>query len=222
MNRKQILLIEDDRQVQNYNKQMLKDEGFGVETAMTLAEARAFLKSGTPDAIILDIGMPDGNGLDFLREFRQTSKIPVLLLTGFGESKDIVIGFQTGCDDYLPKPYTFDVLLARLTRLLQSAEQVPETITKGRLTLKITPMLALVDGADIQLTQKEFALLQFFVKHENQPLSAEYIYEQVWGQSAAGDARQVKYQVSRLRKKLEGSGYALAVNRREGYCFETE
>ena len=222
MSGKLILLIEDSQKVQNYNRRMLTDEGFLVETALTLADARAFLKTKKPDAIILDIGMPDGNGLDFLREFRQVSKIPVLLLTGYGEAKDIVAGFKTGCDDYLPKPYTFEVLLVRLTRLLQGAEQVPENIEKGSLTLKITSMTALLRGEDILLTQKEFFLLLLFAQNEDKAMSAEYIYEKVWGQEMHRDVRAVQQRISTLREKIEGSGYVISSIRTEGYRFERE
>jgi DNA-binding response OmpR family regulator len=93
-----ILLVEDSKKVQNYNKHMLEDEGFSVESALTLSDAGAYLEKRQPDAIILDIGMPDGNGLDFLQELRRTSKIPVLMLTGYDKNEDIVKGFKSGCE----------------------------------------------------------------------------------------------------------------------------
>jgi DNA-binding response OmpR family regulator len=221
MSGKLILLVEDSKKVQNYNRSMLTDEGFTVETAITLADTRAFLAAYKADAIILDIGMPDGNGLDFLRELRESgSKTPVLLLTGYGEAKDIVLGFQTGCDDYLPKPYTFAVLLARLRRLLQSVEQVPETVTRGLLTLKLTPMEAYVNGVVLGLTPKDFSLLQFFIQNENRVLTADYVYEKVWGQPMAGDSRAFGNAVSRLRKKLVGCGYTISAEYGNGYRFE--
>lgn len=222
MNEKLILLVEDDEKLNDFNKQLLQGQGFTVKTAATLSEARGVVKEQPPNAIILDIGMPDGDGRDFLRELRQALNIPVLLLTGYKKDADILSGYDSGCDDYVIKPYTFAVLLAKLKRLLQSAEQMPETVTKERLTLKITPMIALVDGEDILLSQKEFALLQFFIQHENRCLTPEHIYEQVWGQPAAGDTKQVKYQVYNLRRKLTGSGFTVASTRNEGYCFERE
>ena len=93
-------------------------------------------------------------------------------------------------------------------------------ITKERLMLKITPMVAFIDGVDMLLAQKEFSLLQFFIKHENRVLTADYIYEQVWGQPANNDVKVVKSHISRLRKKLENSGYTILSTRGEGYCFE--
>lgn len=220
MSGKMILLVEDDKDVRQNIKRMLADEGFAVETAAYLAEARAVLAQRQPDAAILDIGLPDGNGLDFLREFRETSRTPVLLLTGFGEDDDILRGFKSGCDDYLSKPYTFAVLLARLKRLLQNAEQVPETITKGALKLNIPGAAGYVNGEDMLLTQKEFSLLVLFTQHEGQALGAETLYEKVWGQPLNNDNNAIKNQVSNLRKKLEGSGHTIRSLRGQGYCFE--
>lgn len=220
MKEKLILLVEDSKKVQNYNRRMLEDEGFAVETIFTLGGTRAFLALQKPEIIVLDIGMPDGNGLDFLREFRETSKIPVLMLTGYGADKDIVLGFNAGCDDYLTKPYTFNVLLARLNCLLKSAEQVPEAITRGLLTLKLTPRGAYVNGVDLLLTPKDFSLLQFFIQNDNQVMNAEYIYINVWGQPMAGDSRALGKGIQRLRKKLAGCGYTITANYGSGYIFE--
>ncbi|MCL2696318.1 MAG: response regulator transcription factor, partial [Clostridiales bacterium] len=173
-----------------------------------------------PDAIILDIGMPDGSGLDFLRELRRSSKTPVLLLTGFGEAKDVVLGFQTGCDDYLPKPYTFEVLYVRLLRLMQNANQVPETVSRGLLTLWLTSGEAYINGENLMLTPKDFALLLFFVQNENCLMNMKHIYETVWGQPMSSDSRALIKAVSRLRQKLKGCGYIIAAEYGNGYCFE--
>ena len=220
MNGKTILLAEDDKKVQGFNKRLLAGEGFAVQTAMTLADARGILKQQAIDAMILDIGMPDGNGLDFLRELRRTSRIPVLMLTGYGETSDVIKGFESGCDDYLRKPYTFEELLARIKRLLYRVELVPETVTRGRLTLKPAPMIALLDSEDILLTQKEFSLLMLFAQNENKTMNAAYIYEKVWGREMLGDDRALQQRISSLREKIEESGYIIATVRGEGYRFE--
>ena len=217
---KLILLVEDSEDVQDLNKSMLEDEGFDVDTVMTLAEARAFIERRIPDAIVLDIGMPDGNGLDFLREFREVSKIPVLLLTGFGEDTDVIKGYESGCNDYLPKPYTFGVLLARLKSLLQSAERVPEHIKRGALSLDVQSGQAFVNDKDLLLTQKEFFLLLLFIQHEELTMNAEYLYNKVWGQPMNKDTQAIKKAIYRLRSNLEGSGYTITSTRRKGYTFE--
>ena len=217
---KMILLVEDSKKIQNFNKRLLEGRGFTVCTAVTLAEARESLEKQTPNVIVLDIGMPDGSGLNFLRELRQTSKIPVLLLTGYGEEKDIVAGFQTGCDDYLPKPYTFEVLYVRLSRLLQAAEQIPETVSRGSLVLKLASREAYVNGVDLLLTPKDFALLQFLIQNENRLTSAKQLYETVWGRPMASDSQALGKAVSRLRQKMRGCGYTITAEYGTGYCFE--
>ena len=224
MTGKTILLVEDEAKVQKYNKHLFEEEGFIVLSAMSLAQAQTLLKSDNhPDIIVLDRGLPDGDGLSLLQELREAgNKTPVLLLTGYGKDSEIELGFDTGCDDYLPKPYAFGVLHKRIIRLLKSVEAIPDIITKDRITLKIPSMTVLVDGIDLQLTQKEFALLQYFMQHENQILSSEHIYQQVWGQSMAGDSGAVQTHLSRLRKKLSASGYTITFSRGDGYCFERE
>jgi len=122
MEKKLILLVEDNKKIQKFNKRMLERNNFTVGAAVTLADARAFLARQAPAAIILDIGMPDGNGLDFLRELRKTSKIPVLILTGYRADLDFAMELTAGLDDLLPKPYEFEVLLGRLKRLLQNVQ----------------------------------------------------------------------------------------------------
>ena len=219
MGRKLILLVEDNGQVQNFNARLLAGQGFDVEAAMTLAAARSCTARCRPDAIVLDIGMPDGNGLDFLRELRKVSKTPVLLLTGYGKNEDVIAGFESGCSDYLTKPYTFGILMARLNNLLQGAEQVPETVTKGPLKMLMIPMTALLDDKDLLLSQKDFSLLLFFIQREGRIMSPEYLYEKVWGKAMIGDNQAVKTAVSRLRSKLTDSGYSISYQRGEGYFF---
>jgi len=222
MRGKLILLIEDNKKVQEFNKLLLEDRGFAVETVMTLAKAWESIKKAMPDAIVLDIGMPDGSGLDFLRQLRQTSKIPVLLLTGYGEDEDIVTGFESGCSDYLPKPYTFGVLLARLKRLLQGAEQMPETISKGALILDPLAGQAFWDGKDLLLSQKEFSLLLLFVEKEGKAISSEYIYEKIWKAPILDNKRALEIAISKLRRKITLSGLEIAARRGQGYIFRQQ
>jgi len=185
-----------------------------------ITEAAMFIGERMPDAVVLDIGMPDGSGLDFLREFRKTSKVPVLLLTGYGEDTDIIKGYDNGCNDYLPKPYTFGVLLVRLKSLLQSAEQIPERIKRGALYLDVQSGQAFANGKDLLLTQKEFFLLLLFIQNEDTIMNAEYLYEKVWGQPMNKDMQAIKKAAHRLRSSLEDSGYTIAVTRAKGYTFE--
>jgi DNA-binding response OmpR family regulator len=123
MTGKTVLCVEDNPQVQMLNKPLLEAKGFAVELAMTLAEAREAVGRSMPDVIILDMRLPDGSGLDFLRELRKTSAVPVIALTVKKEDADIIEGMESGCDDYVPKPYSFPVLYTRIEGLLRRACQ---------------------------------------------------------------------------------------------------
>jgi len=218
---KTILIVEDEALILENNRKAIIDAGYAALTAGSVAEARARLADGAPDAVVLDIMLPDGNGLDLLRELRNAgNKIPIIMLTAWGKPSDITMGLKLGANDYLTKPFTYDVLTARVEAMFRNVEQVPETVTRGLLTLKLTPREAYVNGTNLLLTSKEYALLQFFVQHENRIMSAGYLYESVWGQPMAGDSQALSSAVSRLRKKLRGCGYTISAEYRNGYCFE--
>ena len=189
---------------------------------MSVAEAWKEIRNEMPALIILDIRLPDGNGLDLLRELRKTSAVPVIALTNDNKEKDIVTGLASGCDDYVPKPYTFPVLYARIEALMRRVERVPEVITKGRLSLNVTANIATLDGADLILTQKEFALLLVFVQNEGRYFEAEYLYEKVWKAPMSGDSQTIRKTVSNLRGKIDDSGWNIEWSRGEGWCFGKE
>ena len=222
MNNKAVLCVEDNMAVQMFNKPLLEAKGFTVRLAMTIAQAWEEIRREMPGLIILDIRLPDGNGLDFLRELRETSAVPVIALTNDNEEKDLVNGLASGCDDYVPKPYSFPVLYARIEAILRRAERVPEVITKDRFSLDVTAGVAALDGADLFLTQKEFALLLIFIQNPERYLDAKYLYEKVWKAPMLDDNQALKKTVHRLRQKTEGCGWCITKLRGEGYCFERE
>jgi DNA-binding response OmpR family regulator len=213
-----ILLIEDDREIQENNKDLLESSGgYAVRTAMNLTEAREQVSKETPDIIVMDIMLPDGSGLDFIKEIND---IPVLFLTALGETSDIVKGLKAGGDDYLTKPYDDDILLARIESLLRRTEsRVPKILTKGPLSLDIIARRAYIDNNDLLLTHKEFACLFMLAQGEGHVLSAGAIYEQIWNQKLEDDKNTLKTTISTLRKKIEPSGYAITVSREQGYTF---
>ncbi len=222
MNGKRILLVEDNEKIMQGNRRMLLRRGYEVAAALTLGEARKALKAQRPDLIVLDIMLPDGSGLDFMGEFRRYSKVPILLLTGLTTPEDIVRGLRLGGDDYLAKPYDFGVLLARVEALLRRAEQIPDKLTRGRLSLDVAAGAAALDGTDLLLTQKEFALLLIFAQNEGRFIRAEVLYEKVWKQPMLGDSQSLKKTVYRLREKIKGSGWRIELSRGEGYGFGRE
>jgi len=223
-----ILLVDDNKDIQKLNKEMLERRGnYKITLAMNLAEARKQTAEQIPDLIILDIMLPDGSGLDFIKELRnenniQYKDIPVLLLTALGESVDVVKGLNTGGDGYLSKPYDNAVLLAHIESLLRRTSRVPKTLTKGSLTLDITAGRAFIEGRDLFLTQKEFAVLLLLTQNEGRVISAETIYTNVWKQSTDTDTNTIKSTISSIRKKIEPSGCAITVLRGKGYTFELD
>ncbi|MCL2578413.1 MAG: response regulator transcription factor [Oscillospiraceae bacterium] len=216
-----ILLVEDQKAILEINQELLEEvSGYHVETAENLAGARAAVAQLRPDLIVLDINLPDGSGLDFLREIKQTMDIPVLLLTALSESSDEVKGIQEGGDDYVAKPYDNDVLLARIKKLLSQSERVKMAAENAKAQantrraadmISYGPLLAVnyatqkayLCGEDVSLTPKEFAILSFFLKNTGIRLTAEEIYQAVWGQEALDSAGTVRVRIKGLREKLK-------------------
>ena len=200
---KLILLVEDNSQILRGNERMLKRRGYDTVTAMTLCETKECMSTVSPDIIVLDIMLPDGNGLDFIRELREKSNIPILLLTGLTTPEDIVRGLDDGGDDYLTKPYDFSVLLAHIEALLRRSAHIPKYLNKGTLTMDIRANRAFFGGTDMLLTPKEFAVLLLLAENEGHIISTNYIYESVWKQDDDSNTSVVvKNVMSRLRKKL--------------------
>ena len=215
-----LLLVEDEPMVQINNKKLLERRGYKVRQAFTLTEARAIIAGAPPRAIVLDIQLPDGSGLDFLREFRKTSTAPALMLTAMGTPADIIKGLEAGGDYYLPKPYDLRIFLTHMEALLRRAAIMPETLAAGPIRIDTASNIAYLNGEDMNLATKEVALLGQFLQRPGEILNAGYLYERVWGQEMSGDDNALKNAMSRLRKKLAGSGYTITSERNEGYMFE--
>jgi DNA-binding response OmpR family regulator len=217
-----ILLVEDNREIQEINRTMLTQcGGYRVRLAKNLAEARDCLARTKLDIIVLDIMLPDGSGLEFLEELRRTADVPVLLLSALAEPSDTVRGLRAGGDDYLAKPYNNAELLARIESLLRRTSRPPKTLTKGSLTLNMISGMAFVNGRDLLLSHKEFAILLLLAQNEGKTLSPEYLYREAWGLPMNDNRTLIKH-VSRLRKKLEDetSGCEIENVQSEGYCFK--
>ncbi|MGC4019067.1 MAG: response regulator transcription factor [Muricomes sp.] len=217
-----ILLIEDNKQILDGNKYFLERSGYTVDVALTLSQAKEQMDRRMPSLIILDIMLPDGNGLDFLKELRQSSNIPVLLLTSLGGASDIVDGLTSGGDDYLPKPYDFNIFLARVKALLRrSKDKIPDIVQRGALKLDVLSGKAFLEEEDLLLTPKQFALLLLLLRNEGEVLSPEYLYETVWKQPITGDSNALWKQMSHLYTKLaDKRGIELTLFRGKGYCLE--
>ncbi len=223
-NEKVILVVEDNELMLNAIVRVFENSGFHVLTAPSLAGARSHLTRIIPDAVVLDILLPDGNGLDFISEIRELTTIPVLLVTSLGSKDERLAGLRAGGDDYITKPFDLDELVARVEAFLRredmSRNQTVREIVKGPLKLDPVSARAYLYSEDILLTQKEFALLLLLVRNEGKMLSKEILFEKVWRQPVNEDARAIKAHLSNVRKKLRGSGYTINTSRGQGYCFK--
>lgn len=218
----QILLVEDNANVMHLNRSVLERKGYGVYCAENIEQGRTLLKSQHQiDVAVLDIMLPDGNGLDFAKEVKECIGCPVLMLTSKRSHADIVEGLTSAADDYMTKPYRIEELTARIQALLLKKEQnVSNTIKKGALSLDIPSGRAFLDNEDLLLSHREFASLLTLIQNENQFVSAEVLYESAWKLPMQEDNGALKTTISRLRKKLVGSDYEIESERGLGYCFK--
>ncbi|RHR28613.1 DNA-binding response regulator [Clostridium sp. AF19-22AC] len=225
MKGKVVLMVEDNEHVQELNRLVLEREGCMVLTAPSLDAARQIL-AGHPviDIVVLDILLPDGSGLDFIPELKKSTAAPVLMLTSRRGYGDMVQGLTGGADDYMTKPYRVEELLARMVALLHRRETAQGNIrlTRGPLVLDTVAQRAFLHGEDILLQPREYAVLLYLIRHEGEGVPAEQLFEAVWKLPALGNTNAAKTAVSRLRRKLSGSGYTISSGRGTGYCFERE
>lgn len=224
MKGKRLLLVEDNEKILRGNQRLLEWEGYEVDVARTLEQAEQCFEARRPDAVILDIMLPDGNGLEYMKALRQGREgdVPILLLTGLTSQEDVIQGLAAGGDDYLTKPYDFPILLARIEALLRRQTGFRRHCRQESLCWISPPVRRVWKGGILLLTQKEFALLSLFVQNQGQVISGEYLYEKVWKTSTAGDTQALKTAVARLRNKIRESGFCIVSARGEGYCLEQE
>jgi DNA-binding response OmpR family regulator len=189
--------------------QWLTLRGYRVLSAPDAKSARGFFSSPVssgslrPDLIVLDIILPDGSGLDLCRDIRAETDIPVLFLTALGKNDDIVAGLRAGGDDYLPKPFDFNVLEARIEALLRRYGRIsPEEHVFGNLKLNTESGRAFFGGTDLLLTPKEFAILKLLAQNMNRWVRADEIYKTVWTMEPMDDLRAVRQKIYCIRKKL--------------------
>jgi DNA-binding response OmpR family regulator len=220
-----ILLVEDEEDILLANKILFERRGgYIVRTAKSLAEAAEHLDDYVPDAIVLDVNLPDGNGLEFLKELRgkKSIDVPVLILTALSDSSDEIKALQAGGDDYISKPFDNAILLARLKRLLQRAMQMPETLVRGSLRVETSSKKAYANGEDMCLPAKEYSLLEMFLQHPERIIPAVHLYEKIWGAKWQGDDKALKSTISKLRSALTkyDADFTITSSRGEGYYLE--
>jgi DNA-binding response OmpR family regulator len=200
-----ILVVEDQVRLAQLVKQGLTERAYTVATVRTCAAARDALCEDNYDLIILDLGLPDGDGLDLLREWRKAGfKEPVLILSARDAVQDRVRGLDLGADDYLSKPFSLEELLARVRSQLRRHSDVKETVLESRgVRLDLLHHTVQVNGQQIDLTRREFALLEIFMQSPGRILTRTFISEKIWASHYDVDTNLLDVYMSRLRAKLE-------------------
>ena len=200
-----ILIVEDDETVLNFEELELKHEGYDCVIAKDGRQALEVFEKENPDLILLDIMLPELNGIEVLRRIRKTSSVPVILVTAKGETYDKVNGLNTGADDYISKPFVIEELLARISAVLRRFKASSnEVILKNRdLELNTQSMSVTIQQNSINLSKLEFLMLRYFMENVNVALSRNQIIDKVWGKDYFIEENTVDVYVNYLRSKID-------------------
>lgn len=205
-----ILVVDDEKLLVKGIKFNLENEGYTVDACYDGESAVNMARTGEYDLIILDLMMPKKDGLEACQEIRGFSTVPIIMLTARSEDADMLMGFESGADDYVTKPFNILALKARVRALLRrasmSAAQEPaktSVLTRGHISVDTERRSAYKNGVAIGLTMKEFDLIEFLMKNPGRVYSRENLLDLVWGYDYQGDTRTVDVHIRRLREKLE-------------------
>ncbi len=204
---RKILIIEDERPLADALKYTLEKEGYAVETAPDGVAGLRRFEAGVFDLVLLDLMLPELDGLEVCKRIRAESDVPVLMVTAKDSDIDKVLGLELGADDYVTKPFNTRELLARIKAVLRRTAPAGEgkrpVMEWGRITLDTERHEAFMDGRPLPLTPIEYGILQLFMKHPGKALPREYLLAQVWGGSFYGSAKTLDVHIRHLREKLE-------------------
>jgi len=202
-----ILVVEDEAPMRRFLCSALTSHGFKVAEAGTLALAERLATETRPSAVLLDLGMPDGDGLDLLKQLREWSNAPVIVLSARDREDDKVLALDAGADDYLTKPFGTSELLARIRVALRHARGQPvaddPVITMGPMTIDQARHTVTVDGASVHLTPIEFRLLALLARHAGKVLTHRQLLQEVWGPRNTHQTHYLRVHMAALRRKIE-------------------
>ncbi|HDN80545.1 MAG: DNA-binding response regulator [Chloroflexi bacterium] len=221
MAKEHILIVEDEVKIVSFLRRGLSYEGYEVSVAYTGQEALFKARQESPDLIILDLMLPDMDGLEVCRTIRSKSDVPILILTAKDAVSDRVAGLDSGADDYLVKPFALDELLARVRALLRRHKRL-----MGQKVLKFADIKMNISTREvwrgdryIELTPKEFDLLELFMRHPNQVLTRDLIYEEIWGYDFSSESNLIEVYIRYLRAKLEAKGESRVIHTVRGIGY---
>ena len=209
--REKILIVEDEKSISHFISTILNNHGYETMKALTGAEARSMIASHCPDLIILDLGLPDMDGLEILREIRDWSSLPVVVVSARSYEQDKVTALDLGADDYLTKPFGTEELLARVrtairhTRTVSGNDEIARrgSYTVGDMTIDYNKHQVLVRGENAKLTLSEFRIVALLGKHAGKVLTYDFIIRELWGPRAGGDNQILRVNMANIRRKIE-------------------
>lgn len=206
---KRILIVEDEPEIAQLVRHYLEKEGFHASVAKTGLEVQKLVVTEHPDLVILDLMLPEMDGLEVCKALRrkpETALLPIIMLTAKNEESDTVVGLELGADDYVTKPFSPKILLARAKALLRRVDrtndQKPTSLTYGPLQMDLTRHEVIVSSKEVSLTAKEFGLLEHLLRHPGRVLTREVLLNSVWGYDYYGTTRTVDVHVRRLKLKV--------------------
>jgi two-component system KDP operon response regulator KdpE len=220
-----ILVVDDDRSLLRALTIALTARGHEVEVARTAADGIAQVSLTTPDVVILDLGLPDMDGVEVSRRIRQWTQVPIIVLSAAASEGRKVTALDAGADDYVTKPFGMAELEARLRVALRRtapAPEAPSDLTIGRLEVDLVHHMARVDGVALDLTAREFDLLAFLARHAGKVCTHQMILHEVWGSAYGNEAHYLRVYAHRLRRKLGEAGYMLRTQPGIGYQLTEE
>ena len=216
-----ILIVEDEKKMQEIIVEYMQRGGHICFTADDGIDALVVLKSNPMDLMILDIMMPNLDGFSVCKIAREMSNLPIIMLTAKGSEDDKLKGYDLGADDYMTKPFSPKVLLAKANALLRRSSLLPaDTINAGKISLVPASHQVFVNGKEIVLTHKEYELLYFFMVNPEQIFNREQLLNRIWGYDFEGTTRTVDTHIKTLRQKLGDEGKHIVTLIRSGYKFE--
>ena len=209
--RERILIVEDEKSISHFISTVLNNNGYETMQARTGSEAQSMISSHCPDLIILDLGLPDMDGMEILRHLREWSSLPVVVVSARSHEKDKVAALDLGADDYLTKPFCTDELLARVrtairhTRTASGNDEIAQkgTYTVGDLVIDYNKHQALVRGENVKLTLSEFRIVALLGKYAGKVLTYDFIIKELWGPRAGGDNQILRVNMANIRRKIE-------------------
>ena len=224
MEKLKVLVVDDESRMRKLVRDFLVKQDYEVVEAEDGEDAlNKFYEQKDIALVILDVMMPKINGWDVCREIRDNSKVPIIMLTAKGEESDELQGFSIGADEYISKPFSPKILVARVEAILRrTGKSEEEVIEIGGISIDKLGHQVLVDGRELELSYKEFELLTYFVENKGIALSREKILNHVWNYDYFGDARTIDTHVKKLRNKLGGKGDYIKTIWGMGYKFEVE